>query len=123
PGPEITGTYTLTAYLADSCQLSREITLVFGEQGGCAVASRPAMGGAAVGVQIFPNPASGQAWVSTGTESPMLIEIWDRNGQVLRRRWQEGPVAGLPIDGLEAGVYFIRIKGPSGTQVHKLVLH
>ncbi|MCB9349990.1 MAG: T9SS type A sorting domain-containing protein [Lewinellaceae bacterium] len=119
PGPEITGTYTLTAYLADSCQLSREVALAFRGQGGCAVASRPVVGSPV----IFPNPASGQAWVSTGTEQPMLIEILTGNGQVLHRLQPDGPVAALPVDGLKAGLYFVRIKNPSGTQVHKLVLH
>lgn len=66
------------------------------------------------GLLLYPNPVSEQAWLYTGTalQGQALIEVLDATGRVVRnasRVVDEQRIA-LPVEGLSAGSYLLRVR-------------
>ncbi|MCB0588332.1 MAG: T9SS type A sorting domain-containing protein, partial [Phaeodactylibacter sp.] len=123
PEPGINGHYTLTARLSDSCILSREVFLTYTQPEDCELALRPGQNTNSLLSAVYPNPARAQAWVSTGTATAELIEIFDQNGQTVLRIRPEGTVTRLSLPGIKAGMYFIRARYKGGAEVIRLAIY
>jgi hypothetical protein len=75
---------------------------------------------------VYPNPTSGEAFVSlkVGATDLVRVEVIGINGQTLRNvapKMRDGIVT-LPTQGLDAGVYFVRIFINNHSQTVKLII-
>ncbi len=78
------------------------------------------------GLSIYPNPSSGKlSFLSNQDISRLLIQITDLTGKPIYQQTLNGLRANLPRDmsmnGVEEGIYLIRISTPTGSHVQKLI--
>jgi subtilisin-like proprotein convertase family protein len=81
-------------------------------------------GTAPTGVDIYPNPSSGNVQISMDhPERYDLIRIHDVSGKVLKEfnLLNDVPLLNVDISALSSGVYFVSFVGMNGTQSMKLV--
>lgn len=68
-------------------------------------------------VSIFPNPTSGAATILC--QGMTQVEVYAMDGKLLQRIEVDGDTCRL--NGLERGVYLLRIEGSEGTMIRKLI--
>ncbi len=77
---------------------------------------------------LFPNPARDVVTVRLGKEggSNASLQLFDQNGRLVRNLWQGaiGANQEIPVqlDGLDVGVYFLRLTQAEGISTRKLVV-
>lgn len=67
------------------------------------------------GVQVFPNPARDEAMISAAIPIAR-VELYNAQGQIVRRFHPHSESANLDLRGLNEGIYFVRLIG-DGTQI------
>jgi hypothetical protein len=83
-----------------------------------------------VQMALFPNPASGSSTISFQQErpGPVSVSVLDATGRLVRsvvreKAYPAGPQQlPLPLAGLGAGIYLVRLESGSGTRTEKLVV-
>lgn len=80
-------------------------------------------------MSLFPNPASGSVQVSVTMEenSDVTIELIDKSGEVLQTKIKQNADEGiftetLNLEGLETGIYFVKIDAGGKQQTQRLVI-
>ena len=71
---------------------------------------------------VYPNPASGSFNIRMdggGINELILVNI---NGKVLQKIKSAETVVTMDVNGLSKGIYFLKVKGDSGTAVKKLII-
>lgn len=72
------------------------------------------------GIQIFPNPTSGDVFITMTTATEATIEVVDAKGKLLNTlKVMNGEKVSLAS--YEVGVYFLRIKTNSGSAIERIV--
>ncbi len=75
------------------------------------------------GIEVYPNPSSGVVNLKGKTAGEHHLEILSLNGQSVYQSVVKGAFnKELDLNFLQKGVYLIRITGPAGNTVHKLVI-
>lgn len=73
-------------------------------------------------VRIAPNPATSEAWADLPGASVDRVEVYSIGGRLLRRLDErQDERARVPVDGLSAGMYVLRLVGAEGIFVGKVV--
>jgi len=77
--------------------------------------------------QVFPNPTSGELNILIETERPtsMELKIYNLQGQKVIREVSNNTSRvdrKMDLSNLSAGVYFVHLTTPEGTQIAKIVL-
>lgn len=86
------------------------------------LASTPGAAPGAVG--LYPNPASGSVWVQLpATAAPTEAVLLDVRGQVQRRWWLGPAPAELPLAGVPAGLYSLRLLLDGAYRTQRLVVY
>ena len=83
-----------------------------------------------VQVALYPNPASGASALNFQQEraGPITVSILDGTGRLVRtlvheKQYPAGPQQlPLPLAGLSAGVYLVRLDSAEGSRAEKLVV-
>ena len=70
--------------------------------------------------RMFPNPTTG--WVTFESESLKEVNVFNLNGQLVRRIHTSETVTEVDLSSLDSGVYYVRMVTEQGSQVKKLVL-
>jgi len=73
---------------------------------------------------IFPNPSAGYTiFQSSGLQMPLVIEVLDMHGSVLRNFATDTPAINISTTGIPSGVYYIRVNSIDGSKItRKLVI-
>jgi len=91
------------------------------------VSGNAEVGSRKVGVQVYPNPAKGLLTIDwTHSESQAVwIQLSDIYGKIHREVAIEPGLQSLvvPTSGLNAGLYMVRIRLPSGETTKKVIIH
>jgi hypothetical protein len=75
------------------------------------------------GMEIYPNPSAGVVTVKGKTAGEHRLEILSLNGQSVYQSVVKGAFdKELDLTFLKKGVYLVRLTGPAGNTVHKLVI-
>jgi hypothetical protein len=98
--------------LAEAMQWMRDLMCA-----NVAANERPPAGAA----RIVPNPAGDAATVLSATGGVAAFDLVDGQGRLLRNGNIMGPRHDLDLRGMPAGAYFIRIAGPEGISVLRLL--
>lgn len=69
--------------------------------------------------QLFPNPASGTISIAASLKSE--IEIFNSEGQIVKRTLALNKISTLDISGLAPGMYFAKVKSGEGIMVKKFI--
>jgi hypothetical protein len=73
---------------------------------------------------VFPNPATAQLTVKSNIQASALISVIDMNGRLMNQTSVENAAQfNLNIAELNAGVYFVQIKGASKTALVRFYHH
>lgn len=71
---------------------------------------------------LYPNPASDEITLRLGADDlPRQVEIFDGEGRRALARSVSGSTAGVNISSLLSGAYMIKVVGPDGVRVGKLM--
>jgi hypothetical protein len=76
-------------------------------------------------VTIYPNPANGNTTLTlNGISGTAEVSVVDLNGRTVMTRTIEGNTATstLPLKGLAAGTYFVRVSAQGLNTVRKLIV-
>ncbi|MBQ7062689.1 MAG: S8 family peptidase [Bacteroidales bacterium] len=68
----------------------------------------------------FPNPTSGEVLLRTGSNKPLLVQLFSANGQCVMQQ-AVACEALIDLTRLPAGVYYARVQDPSGVRTAKVV--
>ena len=73
---------------------------------------------------LNPNPASGSVTVSLadGAPLPARLDLYSPEGRLVATFTMAAPTLQLPLDGLAAGTYLLRLAATDGTATRKLVV-
>jgi hypothetical protein len=73
---------------------------------------------------IYPNPATTFINVNAGTLENVHVELFDLSGRLVERSFNKaaGNLFTLATDGMNRGVYMVRVSNESGSTTHKVVL-
>jgi hypothetical protein len=73
---------------------------------------------------IYPNPATSLINVNAGSMANVHIELFDLSGRLVERTFNKGAgnVFTLSVEGMDRGVYMVRVSNESGSTTHKVVL-
>jgi hypothetical protein len=78
------------------------------------------------GMSVFPNPATGSAFLNTGNAFPgfATLTLTDLAGREVRHLTDLRPASDYKLDlsGLKAGVYLVRLQNNQSLQVKKLIV-
>lgn len=70
---------------------------------------------------MYPNPATD--WVTLAGDRPLgAITVFDMNGRMVKQLRSNLESVPLPLDGLDAGAYFVRVEHAESTATLKLVV-
>ena len=72
-------------------------------------------------ISVYPNPASHQVWVNTGTAKGE-IKLYDMNGQLLLNQYTNGNTNAVDVNNFAAGVYLLKVETAKGIFTQKLSL-
>lgn len=73
-------------------------------------------------VQIQPNPATAEAWVSLPGKEIHRLDVFSIGGQLARTSVEtRQDLVQIPLDGLAPGLYVVKMTGKEGVYVGKLV--
>ena len=70
---------------------------------------------------VFPNPATNAVTLRTGTNKPLLAEIYSVDGRKISQLTVSSE-ATLDVSGMSKGVYFVRVCDKNNTRTAKLVV-
>ncbi|HEU4718695.1 MAG TPA: T9SS type A sorting domain-containing protein [Bacteroidia bacterium] len=73
-------------------------------------------------VRFFPNPASDQLTITTGAPGNYTVQVFSAGGQEISCTQKNGPLFGLDVSGLPAGMFFVKISGENFSRTEKLVI-
>jgi M6 family metalloprotease-like protein len=76
----------------------------------------------APGLSVYPNPASSQARIETGTFEPVTVTIYDALGREVGRLFGEGGVLWQPASHIAGGTYLLHIAYGQARTTRTLVL-
>ncbi|UKN00108.1 CotH kinase family protein [Paracrocinitomix mangrovi] len=68
---------------------------------------------------IYPNPVKDNLTISTNTDNPLDIEVYNLLGQIVMTSKTQGPTTTLNVESLKSGNYIIRIPGIGAQQLVK----
>jgi hypothetical protein len=71
---------------------------------------------------IYPNPASDMLFIESAEEKIESIIIFDSKGEEVTRRQGDREKAVIRVDGLEPGIYLVRVETESGVVGRKVVV-
>jgi hypothetical protein len=73
---------------------------------------------------VFPNPATAVINVNPGTMNNVHVELFDVAGRMVERTFNQGAgnLFTLSTEGMERGVYMVRVSSEQGVSTHKVVL-
>jgi hypothetical protein len=79
---------------------------------------------------VYPNPSSGTTAINFQLEraSPVTVSLLDATGRLVRsvvreKAYPAGPQQlPLPLSGVKAGIYIVRLESSQGTRSEKLVV-
>ena len=74
------------------------------------------------GYAVFPNPSSGQFYVTFQGDGTATAELFDVNGRLLLRMPLNPGVQPIATENLAKGIYFLRLNSRQGTDIRKVVL-
>lgn len=73
-------------------------------------------------IEVFPNPANEQLWLKTDRPNIPIVELLDQTGRSLANYPDFDTSQALNTSGLNAGIYFIRLKLEEGVAVKKVMI-
>lgn len=114
--PEVSGSYAVEVTQFGCADTSACVDVIITTLGAEAMAQRP---------KVFPNPAQDHVRVEIGATAPgVVLSIEDATGRCIRQQVVNGAEAvSLSLLGMEAGVYFIRLRSGQADVVSRLVKH
>jgi len=72
---------------------------------------------------LFPNPTSGQCYITATTDAEQVpCRLYDLSGRLVRSEMLHAGVNNIHIDGLPAGCYILRIMDPNQVYNQKLII-
>ena len=77
---------------------------------------------AAEKIEIYPNPAHQQFFVSSNSNSPINIGVYDLTGKKIIERKNQRSNQSIDISALTNGIYLIRISSENGMVTKKLTV-
>ncbi len=73
-------------------------------------------------VSVFPNPASSHIQINAGVEL-QSVQMMDMNGRIVKSQQFNGkPVGNLDVNGIESGVYILRLFSEDASAVKRLII-
>ena len=109
------GVYKVTVIDAKGCKINADLTVGAGTLG---VKNNLEISG----LSIYPNPTSGQVFISFNSISESKVELVDISGKVLNSDSSNGSVnVSFDLSELSSGVYFIKIQNMDGVFIQKLM--
>ncbi|WP_062122221.1 T9SS type A sorting domain-containing protein [Geofilum rubicundum] len=72
--------------------------------------------------QLFPNPSNGRFTVSLATSENFTVEVFNASGQMVKRQEAFGHETTISLDGVQAGLYVVRLNTAEGVIVKKMVV-
>ena len=72
-------------------------------------------------IAMYPNPATGRLFID-GIAAGDRIEMMDASGRLMVSLFSEGIGTAVDLSGLKAGLYLIRVSGPSGESRSRRIL-
>lgn len=70
-----------------------------------------------VAIEVWPNPAAGQLYVSSDDPRPGTIEIFDMNGRLFTSRSWDGQRGVIDVSQLPTGTHLLTLKDQSGRMI------
>jgi hypothetical protein len=113
--PSTSGTYTLTGTDANGCTNTAMVSL--------AVEACVGIGSidAANGLNVYPNPTSGEFTVEMNSSSAKTVNVTDVTGRVILSANTEESTFNVNISQLAAGVYYVKVSSDNAVNVIKVV--
>lgn len=109
------GTYTVTVTSDVGCTISQSVTILDGTVG---IAELEA----ALGIGLYPNPASSQVTVLLNATYEGTLGVYDNLGRLVYQANELQPANSIEVAAWPKGVYYLRITVPQGTVVKKFVV-
>jgi hypothetical protein len=72
-------------------------------------------------IEVYPNPANSFISLETEINDNYLIEIFSPDGKLVLQEKQKGNSFRLNIEGLERGMYFLKLSSDNSQQTSKLI--
>jgi hypothetical protein len=69
---------------------------------------------------MYPNPTTSDVFVEWGDHSVTSIEVRNTMGQLITTVIPTGNAVTIDMQGLESGVYFVRVNAEKGTRVESI---
>ena len=108
------GVYKVTVIDAKGCKINADLTVGAGTLGVNNLEIS--------GLSIYPNPTSGQVFISFNSISESKVELVDISGKVINSDSSNGSVnVSFDLSELSSGVYFIKIQNMDGVFIQKLM--
>ncbi len=72
---------------------------------------------------IYPNPSNGDFRVLLPVSDQGTLSVHSVNGEVMKTMSFQGQLIDVRMDGVSDGIYFVKIKGATNYQTHKILLN
>lgn len=96
--------------------------LCFSSCGNCLTASLGEQINRSEFLRIFPNPATDQIFIDVIGQHKFTISIYGSKGELVKQCAFQSGECEIPLNGMENGVYLIRIMLPNGTNLSRSIL-
>lgn len=77
---------------------------------------------AATGFEVYPNPASEVLFIRMTMEGRTEAQLYDASGRVLREVVLNASLGNIPVDGLAAGLYTLRLRNADGVKDMRVMI-
>lgn len=92
------------------------------ELGPCSLVSIDENDPIAAGVEVYPNPANEQVYITSSAAAIRYYELFDVNGRIVRSSTVNSDRIILDRGDLKAGVYFVQLHYPEGAVIRRVVM-
>ena len=92
------------------------------ELGPCSLVGIEETDAIAAGVEVYPNPARDQVFITSSAATVRHYEVFDVNGRLVHTRTVNSDRIVMDRNGLNAGVYFVNLVFDQGNLVRRVIL-
>lgn len=73
-------------------------------------------------IKIFPNPATNQVWITTGSNRPVSVEIFNSQGMKVKEPFAVSNGEAISTENFPTGLYVFRFSNKTNTETYRILI-